>query len=182
MGNLGSSSSSTGPAGPVGPMGLTGPTGPTGPTGSTGPTGPTGPAGHSPTASPMTTFPPYLIANTTNCWADNSSTRAFSQNKTLSGAGDYYQQCAKIANDANSRYFALQCGNGCFYDPNSTLATVTQYGTSSSCTNANNGCGMCQDGTGRTCGGGYANSVFVITDKSSVAYQPLAYAYPLTFT
>jgi hypothetical protein len=158
----------TGPLGPIGPQGAIGPQGVIGPQGATGPIGPTG---------PPPTIPP-LFSNFSNCYADNSS-RVLSKSTALSNTGtSYYDQCAQIANNANSTIFGLQCTNGCFYEPGSTIASATKLGTSSSCNNTDGSCGKCSDGTSNTCGGSYANSLFVITNKSTGAYAPLYLSYP----
>uniref|UniRef100_A0A6C0D1U1 WSC domain-containing protein n=1 Tax=viral metagenome TaxID=1070528 RepID=A0A6C0D1U1_9ZZZZ len=190
MGNAGATgptgpTGKTGSSGSTGPMGLTGPIGPTGPIGLTGPagpeggpTGPTGERGPSGPTGPLPTIPP-LFTNFSNCYTDNSS-RVLSKNTTLynNTGKNFYDQCAQIANNANSTIFGLQCGNGCFYEPGSTIASATKLGTSSDCNNTSESCGKCQDGTSNTCGGAYANSLFVITNKSTGAYSSLYLSYP----
>ena len=175
IGPTGPSGGPTGPEGTMGPqgtMGLQGTMGPTGPQGTMGPVGATG-------ATP--TIPP-LFTNFSNCYADTTS-RALSKSTTLSKTTDnisFYDQCAKIANNANSTIFGLQCSNQCFYDSASTTTTATKYGTSNNCNTTSGSCGVCGDSTSTACGGSYANNLFVITNKTTGAYSPLYLSYPAT--
>jgi hypothetical protein len=93
------------------------------------------------------------------------------------GAGltstNYYDECAKAANQNKSPIFGLQDGNQCFYG--GTIAQATRYGPVGNCNM------KCSDGTNSMCGGADANTLFVITDstKSPPAYVSLYKSYPI---